>query len=135
MRRGDVSWTSEEFQGPSARAESDEELLAAVDGTLRTLQDRVNEGATFMMLHPQAVALIAELAKLAPAGFRDDRGEFESERQWCLGVARAIDNSVAYGDWGQVATFAQQCRPRVRSMEALRREPERPEVPTLDHQP
>jgi hypothetical protein len=135
VRRGSVSWSSEEFQGPSAPVESDEALLSAVDRTLHSLEDRVNEGASFMMLHPQAVILVAELAKLAPAGFHDDRGDFERERQWCLGVARAIDNSVAYGDWGQVATLSQQCRPRVRAMESLRHEPERPTVPTLDHQP
>src|SRR5581483_2860741 len=135
VRRGAVSWSSEEFQGPSAPHESDEALLSAVDRTLHSIQDRINEGASFMMLHPQAVILVAELAKLAPAGFRDDRGIFERERQWVLGMARAIDDSVAYGAWGQAAVLSQQCRPRVQSMESLLREPERPAVPTLDHQP
>jgi hypothetical protein len=135
VRRGGVAWSSEEFQGPTAPVESDEALLSGVDRTLHTLQDRANDGATFMMLRPQAVILVTDLAKLAPAGFRDDRGEFEHQRQACLGAARAIDDSVAFGDWGLVSSLAQQCRPRVQAMESLRREPERHDVPTLDHQP
>jgi hypothetical protein len=135
VRRGSESWTSEEFQGPSAPAEPEGATLAAVDRTLRTIEERSGVGATFMMLRPQVVLLIAELAKLAPAEFMDDSGAFGEERRRCLAYARAIENSCAYGDWGQVATLSLQCEPRVRAMESLRNEPARPEVPTLDHQP
>ena len=135
VRRGDSSWTSEEFQQPSAATEPDAAVLAAVDRTLRTIQDRVTQGTTFMMLNPQAVLLTSELAKLAPTGFMDDSGVFENDRQGCLGLSRAMENSVAFGEWGRVATLSLQCQPRVRSMESFRPEPAHPEVPTLDHQP
>jgi hypothetical protein len=135
VRRGDSTWTSEEFQRPTGPAESEGAVLTTVDRTVHGLQDRANEGTTFMRIHPQCVILIAELAKLAPSGFMDDTGAFEFERQTCLGYARGIENSCAYGDWGQVAMLSLQCQPRVRTMEALHKEPEHPEVPTLDHQP
>lgn len=135
VRRGASSWTSEEFQRPSAPAEPDGAVLGAVDRTLRTIQERVTQGTTFMMLNPQAVLVTSELAKLAPTGFMDDSGVFENDRQGCLGLSRAMENSVAFGEWGRVAMLSLQCQPRVRSMESFRLEPAHPEVPTLDHQP
>jgi len=77
--------------------------------------------------------LIRALAKLAPAGFRDSTGAFEMERQWCLAVARAIDNACAYGEWGQIQNLSQSCGPRVNRMQSMEAAPRAPEIPTIDH--
>jgi hypothetical protein len=77
--------------------------------------------------------LMRALARLAPAGFRDSSGAFEQDRQWCLGVARAIDNACAYGEWGRIQNLSLSCGPRVKRMQSMEALPLAPEIPSVDH--
>jgi hypothetical protein len=133
VRRGESTWSSEEFQGPALPAETEETALADVERALRTTQERAAASATFMMMKPAVDDLIRALARLAPAGFRDSTGAFEQERQWCLAVARAIDDACAYGKWGQIQNLSLSCGPRLKRMESMEAAPRAPEIPTIDH--
>lgn len=135
VRRGDETWTSEEFQGPSVRKPSEEESLAGVERHLGLLFERAVAGTTFMMVRPQTQLLLRDLAWLAPYGFLDGSGAFEDKRQSCLAMARSMEDACAMADWGRLETLTLQSRPQVQGMEALHRETPRPDVPTLDHEP
>ena len=119
VRLGSSTWTSEEFQGPAAPVASEESAVADLERALRTVQERAGNGASFMMLKPAVDHLIRALAKLAPAGFRDSSGAFEQDRQWCLAMARGIDEACDYGNWGQMQTLSLGCGPRVKRMQSL----------------
>ena len=133
VRRGDSTWSSEEFQGPALPAETEAAAVADLERALQTIRDRTNAGASFMMVKPAAEDLIRALAKLAPAGFRDSTGAFELERQRCLGVARAIDNFCDYGEWAQIQNLSLTCGPPVKRMQSMETGPRAPDIPTIDH--
>jgi hypothetical protein len=135
LRRGDQTWTTEEFQGPSVPKPTDEESLAGVENRLNILRQRADAGTTFMMVRPQAQLLLRDLAALAPYGFLDGTGAFEDRRQSCLAIARAIDDACSAGDWGRLSRLTLECRPVVQGMKELHPAPPRPNVPTLDHEP
>lgn len=133
VRRGESTWSSEEFQGPALPAKTEETAIPDLERALRTIQERTASGASFMMMKPAVEELLRALARLAPAGFRDSTGAFEQERQWCLAVARAIDDACAYGKWGQIHNLSLTCGPRVKRMQAMETVPRAPEIPTVDH--
>ncbi|HLY10289.1 MAG TPA: hypothetical protein VKW04_13360 [Planctomycetota bacterium] len=132
IRLGSRSWTSEEFGGPSVPEQTEAAVLAEMERLLKTIRDRVNDGASFMNLRPPSVRLVGALAKLSPEGFWEPTGTFEGERQGCLALARSMEDACSRGDWGRMSTLSLQCEPRVRNLASLRKEPERLEVPTLD---
>jgi hypothetical protein len=133
VRRGESTWSSEEVQGPARSGDAEETAIPDLERALRTIQDRAASGASFMMVKPAVEDLHRALARLAPAGFRDPTGAFEQERQWCLAMARAIDDACAYGKWGQIQNLSLSCGPRVKRMESMEAAPRAPEIPTIDH--
>lgn len=135
IRLANVTFSSEEFQGPRANG-SPEEVASRVDQSLAALKTKAEETAGFMDLKPAAARLKRELSQLAPAGFEDGSGAFELDRQWCLTMARHIDDACDKGDEARVLELSQQCGPRLKSMQTMlarsRKEaPETPEVPTV----
>ena len=136
IRLGNLTYTSEEFQGPRTAEVALDEVAARVDQSLATLKSKAEEAAGFMELKPAAGKLIRELSQLAPAGFEDASGEFESDRQWCLALARRIDDACDRADDGRIVDLSQQCRPRLQQMQSTlagtrkKAEPT-PEIPTV----
>jgi hypothetical protein len=89
-----------------------------------------------MEMKPAVTQLKRRLAQLAPAGFEDASGRFELDRQWCVSLARKIDDACDEGDDGQVLALSQQCGPRLKQMQSFlarsRKESEpEPEVPPV----
>jgi len=119
IRVGTMTFTSEEFQGPRSAHDTAENAAARVDQSLATLRDRAKEFAGFMDLKPTADELIRDLSKLAPAGFEDSSGEFEQHRQWCLALARAIDDATYTGNTGRIQDLSEQCGPRMKEIHGL----------------
>jgi hypothetical protein len=131
IRIGASSFTSEEFQGPRSVDETPEDAAARVDRTLENLRGRAKEQAGFMDLKPAADELIRDLSKLAPAGFEDTSGEIEQHRQWCLALARAIEDSCYQGNTARVQVLSEQCGPRMKEIHGLLEEKRKYEpVPT-----
>lgn len=118
VRLGNLSFTSEEFQGPRSKDDDVEEAAARVDRTLAVLRERAEQGAGFMDLRPAAVELIRDLARLSPAGFEDRSGAFERDRQWCLAQARAIEKAVTAGETGRIDELTRRCGPRLQNMKS-----------------
>jgi hypothetical protein len=119
IRLGTLSFTSEEFQGPKSSQDTAEQAAARVDQSLVALRERAQESGHFMDLKPAAEDLIRNLSKLAPAGFEDVSGEFEQHRQWCLGLARNIDDYVDRGNSARVQDLSRQCEPRMKEIHSL----------------
>jgi hypothetical protein len=137
IRLGSLTFTSEEFQGPGTGQDDPKEVAARVDRALETLRERTKEGVGFMDLRPLVVDLMRDLSKLAPAGFEDGSGVFEKDRQWCLALARGIEDACYRGDSGRIQELSQQCGPRLKEMNELlakdkeKKEPERePDAPS-----
>jgi len=134
IRMGSLTFTSEEFQGPKATVAVDE-VANRVDQSLASLKTKAEEQAGFMDLKPTVTKLRRELAQLAPAGFEDATGAFELDRQWCLALARTIDDACDLGQEARVLELSQQCGPRLKNMQSMlartKKEPEpaAPEVP------
>jgi hypothetical protein len=118
IRLGALTYTTEEFQGPRSPHESPQELASRVDRSLERLQTRAAESASFMDLKPLAGELRRDLSKLAPAGFEDAGGEVERDRQWCLGLARAIDNACDLGNSGAMQQLCLEFKPRMKDLHA-----------------
>ena len=136
IRLGNLTFSSEEFQGPRPANGALDDVAAKVDQSLAALKKKAEETATFMDLKPSAVNLRRELSQLAPAGFEDGSGSFERDRQWCLALARRIDDAVDKGDDARVLELSQQCGPRLKDMQSMlarsRKESEpTPEVPAV----
>jgi hypothetical protein len=134
IRLANLTFTSEEFHG--RQDVSLEDVAARVDRTLATLKAKGEETAGFMEIKPVATKLKRELGQLAPAGFEDASGDFESDRQWCLALARKIDEACDRGDSALVIDLSQQSGPRLKKMKSmLARTPKEsepvPEVPTV----
>jgi hypothetical protein len=119
IRLGNVAFTSEEFQGPKFAHDTPEAAAERVDRTLATLRDRAKESAGFMDLKPAAEELIRDLSKMAPAGFEDTSGQIEQHRQWCLALARAINDSVDRGNSIRIQVLSEQSGPRLREIQEL----------------
>lgn len=118
IRLGNLTFTSEEFQGPRSKTDNLEEAGTRVDRTLALLKERAGQDAGFMDLRPAVVELIRDLARLSPAGFEDSTGAFEADRQWCLAQARAIEKACYDGTPSRIIDLAQACGPRLRSMQS-----------------
>jgi hypothetical protein len=118
IRLGDLTFTSEEFQGPRTAKDAPREVAARVDRLLAGLTDRARSGASFMDLRPAVVELTRDLSKLAPQGFEDGSGAFELNRQWCLSQARAIERACYDGNHEQIVELSQKCGPRLSEMTA-----------------
>jgi len=136
IRLGNLTFSSEEFQGPRTANEPLDEVAAKVDQSLATLKTKAEENAGFMDLKPTVVRLKRELSQLAPAGFEDGTGAFEQDRQWCLAMARRIDDACDKGDDARVRELSLQCGPRLKDMKSMlgrtRKEAApTPEVPTV----
>jgi len=133
VRMGSLTFTSEEFQGPKAAVALDE-VATRVDQSLASLKTKAEEQAGFMDLKPTVTKLRRELAQLAPAGFEDATGAFEVDRQWCLALARTIDDACDRGQEARVLELSRQCGPRLKNMQSMlartKKEPEpAPEIP------
>lgn len=133
IRMGSITFSSEEFQGQKTAVALDE-IATRVDQSLASLKTKAEEQAGFMDLKPAVTKLKRELYQLAPAGFEDGTGAFELDRQWCLALARAIDDACDRGEGGRVLELSQQCGPRLKNMQSMlvrtKKEPEpSPEVP------
>src|SRR6185295_669375 len=109
IRLGNLTFTSEEFQGPRAGDERTEEIAARVGRTLEALRERSKDEVVFMDLRPVVVELLRDLSKLAPAGFEDGSGAVEKDRQWCLAMARAIEDACYQGDAARIQELSLQC--------------------------
>jgi len=135
IRLANVTFSSEEFQGPRAAGSLDE-VAARVDQSLTTLKTKAEEMAGFMDLKPASGKLKRELSQLAPAGFEDGSGAFELDRQWCLALARHIDDACDKGDDARIRELSQECGPRLKAMQSMlarsRKEaPANPEPPAV----
>jgi hypothetical protein len=119
IRLGELTFTSEEFQGPRTPKDAPEEVAARVDRALADLADRARRSAGFMDLRPAVVELTRDLSKLAPQGFEDSTGAFELSRQWCLSHARAIERACYEGNHEQILELSQKCGPRLNDMTAM----------------
>lgn len=128
MRVGSMTTTSEEFQGPRPENVTLDDVAAKVDQSLAGLKTKAEEQTGFMDLKPAVTQLRRELAQLAPAGFEDGTGAFELDRQWCLSLARNIDEACDRGNTARIVELSQQCGPRLKNMQAMlagtRKEPE-----------
>src|SRR5689334_15882373 len=71
IRVGDLTWTTEEFQGPKSDHDTPEAAADRVDQSLAALRERAQDSGRFMDIKPAAEDLIRGLSKLAPAGFED----------------------------------------------------------------
>ena len=136
LRMGNLTYTSEEFQGPRPEKVSMDDVAGKVDQSLAGLKTKAEEETGFMDLKPAVTQLRRELSQLAPAGFEDGTGAFELDRQWCLTLARNIDEACDRGNTARVLELSQQCGPRLKNMQTMlagtRKEPEHetaPEVP------
>jgi hypothetical protein len=136
IRIGNLTYTSEEFQGPGSETVALDDVAAKVDQSLTSLKTKAEEQSGFMDLKPAVTQLRRELAQLAPAGFEDGTGAFELDRQWCLSLARNIDEACDRGNTARVLELSQQCGPRLKNMQTMlartRKEPAQepePEVP------
>jgi len=135
IRLANLTYTSEEFHGPRPDVGLDE-VASRVDRTLATLKQQGEETAGFMEIKPVVTRLKRELWQLAPAGFEDATGEFEHDRQWCLALARRIDDACDRGDGALVTELSLQSGPRLKRMKTMlagaRKESEpAPEIPTV----
>jgi hypothetical protein len=119
IRIDNATYTSEEFQGPRSAQDAPDDAAARVDQTLQTLRNRAEESAKFMDLKPAADQLIRDLSKIAPAGFEDGSGEVERHRQWCLALARAIEDATDYGNSARVQDLSLECGPRMKEVRTL----------------
>jgi len=119
IRIDTLTFTSEEFQGPRSAHDAPDDAAARVDETLQNLRNRAEESAKFMDLKPAADRLIRDLSKIAPAGFEDGSGEVERNRQWCLALARAIEDATDYGNSARVQELSLQCAPRMKEVRTL----------------
>jgi hypothetical protein len=119
IRMGDLTFTSEEFQGPRTDKDAPEAVGTRVDQALDDLTDRARRSAGFMDLRPAAVQLTRDLSKLAPQGFEDASGAFELNRQWCLAHARAIERACYDANHEQIVELSQKCQPRLNEMNAF----------------
>jgi hypothetical protein len=119
IRIGTLSFSSEEFQGPRSAHETPEDAAARIDQSLQNLQDRAKDSGRFMDLKPVSDELIRDLSKLAPAGFEDVSGEIERQRQWCLALARAIEDSCYSGNTARIQELCQQSGPRMKDVHEL----------------
>ena len=136
IRMGDLTFTSEEFQGPRTSKDAPEEVAARVDRSLEALTDRARRSAGFMDLRPAVVELTRDLSKLAPQGFEDSTGAFELNRQWCLAHARAIERACYDGNHEQIAELSLKCGPRLNEMTSfLTRSKDKPKAPEKDPEP
>ena len=136
IRMGDLTFTSEEFQGPRTAKDAPEEVAARVDRSLEALTDRARQAAGFMDLRPAVVELTRDLSKLAPQGFEDSTGAFELNRQWCLAHARAIERACYDGNHEQIAELSMKCGPRLNEMTSfLTRSKDKPKEPEKEPEP
>jgi hypothetical protein len=136
MRLGDLTFTSEEFQGPRTGKDVPEEIAARVDRSLDALTDRARRAAGFMDLRPAVVELTRELSKLAPQGFEDSTGAFELNRQWCLAHARAIERACYDGNLERIVELSQRCGPRLNEMTSyLTRSKDKQKEPVKEPEP
>ena len=136
IRMGDLTFTSEEFQGPRGSKDAPEEVAARVDRSLVGLTDRARRGAGFMDLRPAVVELTRDLSRLAPQGFEDTTGAFELNRQWCLAHARAIERACYDGNHEQIAELSLRCGPRLNEMTSfLTRSKDKPKEPEKEPEP
>lgn len=119
FRLGDLTFTSEEFQGPRSAHDAPDEVAARVDRSLGILRDRARQSAGFMDLRPAVVELSRDLSKLAPEGFEDGTGAFELSRQWCLAHARAIERACYDGNLERIVELSQKCGPRLKEMNSI----------------
>jgi hypothetical protein len=128
LRVGSQTYTSEEFQGPRPENVTLDDVAAKVDQSLAGLKTKAEEQTGFMDLKPAVTQLRRELAQLAPAGFEDGTGAFELDRQWCLTLARNIDEACDRGNTARVLELSQQCGPRLKNMQTMlagtKKEPE-----------
>jgi hypothetical protein len=118
IRLGNLTFSSEEFQGQAPAGAALVDVGEKVDQSLALLRTKAQDNVGFMDLKPAAVRLRREIGQLAPAGFEDGSGEFERHRQWCLALARRIDDAVDRGDNAVVIDLSQQCGPRLRDMQS-----------------
>jgi hypothetical protein len=119
IRIDTLTFTSEEFQGPRLAHDAPDDAAARVDQTLQTLRHRAEESAKFMDLKPAADELIRDLSKIAPAGFEDGSGEVERHRQWCLALARGIEDATDYGNATRIQDLSLECAPRMKEVRTL----------------
>jgi len=134
IRLGNLTFTSEEFQGPRSAHDTPKEAAARVDRSLETLRERIKDSAGFMDLKPVVGELTRELSKVAPAGFEDGTGAIERDRQWCLAMARAMGDACDQGNTERIRELSLQCGPRMKQMQETLaqmkgKEPEPPEAP------
>ena len=136
IRMGDLTFTSEEFQGPRTSKDAPEEVAARVDRSLEALTDRARRSAGFMDLRPAVVELTRDLSRLAPQGFADSTGAFELNRQWCLAHARAIERACYDGNHEQIVELSLKCGPRLNDMTSfLTRSKDKPKEPEKEPEP
>jgi hypothetical protein len=64
------------------------------------------------------VELMRDLSKLAPAGFEDGSGAVEKDRQWCLALARAVEDACYQGNTARIEELSRQCEPRLKEMQS-----------------
>jgi hypothetical protein len=105
--------SSEEFQSP---AFPPKQAASAALRAVESLWSHVEEGGKFMDLKPLAREVMRNLAMLAPAGFKDDAGSFEQDRQWCLALGRAIEKACDEGNTGLVQNLSTQSKTRLQRM-------------------
>lgn len=137
IRLGSLTMTSEEFQVPPGAQPSYDEAARRAGQSLDALTKSSHEGRSFMDLRPSVVELIRNLGCLAPAGFEDNSGTVERDRQWCLAVARGIETACYDGNTGRVQNLCAECAPRLKAMQEFiqnmkpRGEPEPMEPPAV----
>jgi hypothetical protein len=130
IRMGDLTFTTEEFQGPRSPKDAPDQAMERIERSLAVLKERAEEQAGFMDLRPSVVDLLRDLSRLAPAGFEDVTGAFELDRQWCIAQARAIEKACYSGDTGWISELTLTSGPRVRQMKSvLARWKEKPPQP------
>lgn len=135
IRIGSQSLTSEEFQSPQEAHTGYDEVAARVGESLELVTNRSREGASFMDLRPAVVELIRGLSQLAPAGFEDTSGTVERNRQWCLALARGMENALYDGNTGSIVNLCLECGPRIREMHSFLKRSRPPEQPPVTETP
>jgi len=131
IRLENLAFTSEEFDAKPC-PETTPDAAAQVACALELLKAKSEENAPFMVLRPLALDLLRSLARLAPAGFEDLSGDLERHRQWCLAMARRIEDACAGGQAAKIPELCLQSGPRLREMQSALSKEKAPPSETPD---
>lgn len=110
FRLGDETAISEEFQHPS---QPPAQAAAQALELFKSIGKQTEAGKPYTDVKPASENLLKELDQLAPAGFQDDSGALERNRQWCLSTARAIEDACDRANPGLILNFSTQALPQM----------------------